>query len=469
MKLKYLFCILTFAIFILIVGCTKKDDLTSGDIGTVEKEEHQYTLQSILITAEIENAGEFVCENCGDSVIKSIKYDDINIPIISINGDITEMTKDIKVYVSLLYEAEDKKFETICSLKWQGASSLRYPKKNYSVQFLNEAGEKNEICLNDEWGEQSKYCLKANYIDFSHSRNIVSGRLYSQIIHSRNIDDIANSLKNGAVVDGFPVLLFINGEYQGLNTMNIPKDKWMAGMKNDKEDDNDELRQAILMADVWKGTDLRSTITNDFAAHGFDLEYCSTSKTTGEEWVVDSFNNMINFVNSNDGEDFKKGISKYIDVNRTIDSMLFTLFIDAIDNYGKNILWITYDGVKWYPSMYDMDSTWGLYWNGKSYLDPNVINDDLYFNHTALWEKIYRNYKTELKERYFELRKSVLSIENITKEFTLFADEIPEIIYIAEKNKWKKIPNQETNNISQILDFCKKRSAALDEFMTNLK
>ena len=46
-------------------------------------------------------------------------------------------------------------------------------------------------------------------------------------------------------IDGYPVEIYINGEFLGLYTWNIPKDKWTFNMTGDEN-----TREALLMADL---------------------------------------------------------------------------------------------------------------------------------------------------------------------------------------------------------------------------
>ena len=429
---------------------------------------HNYQLDSIIVENELmPREGVFKCK-CGDVINKSIEFKDINLPILEINGDISKMTKENKVTVSVIYTDKKTSFESDATLKWQGATSLTYPKKNYNIQFLKKgSSDKNKVLLNDDWGKQSKYCLKANYVDFSHSRNIVSGQLYNEIVKSRDINDEISKVPNGGAVDGYPIIIFINGSYQGLYTLNIPKDKWMFDMDDHEEGEEPVIKHALIMADQWGGTNLSAPITNDYASFGFELEHCSTEDTIGDEWVVDSFNDMIYFVINNNGYAFRNGITQYVNLERTIDSMIFSWFIQGYDNLAKNILWTTYDGVHWYSSMYDMDGTWGMYWSGKSYSSPENPFLDA-FSRNKLWSKIYDNFKTEFKDRYLELRKSVLSYKNIEKRFSEFTSKIPKIMFNTEVQKWPDLPSKDTSNLDQILSFTKERIIALDTVINTI-
>lgn len=107
----------------------------------------------------------------------AFKPDAYGLPMLYLTGDTTGMTKDNAV--DLAYEYEGR--TGVASVKWQGSSSIDYPKKNFTVKF-DEAFEAKE-----GWGAQKKYCLKANFIDHSHARNIISATLWGQIVKNRKM------------------------------------------------------------------------------------------------------------------------------------------------------------------------------------------------------------------------------------------------------------------------------------------
>jgi len=410
---------------------------------------------SLSKVKDYDKAISYKCENCDYHFVKELEPSDIHIPIITFNGSLDDISKENKVQVNVKYESEDMNFESIATLKLQGNSSLYYPKKNYTIQFLNEDLSKNKIRFIDAWGKESKYCLKANYIDFTQARNVVSAKLYGEVVHSRNINDKLNSLVNGGAIDGFPVIIYNNNDFLGLYTLNIPKDKWLFGMgKGEKE--------AILQGDNWSNTVRLQEKIDDNFSDGIALEYSSTEDA---EWIVNSFNNMIDFLNNATYLEFINHANEYIDVDRAIDSMLYTMVICAPDNVGKNILYITYDGEVWIPSVYDMDGVMGLYWNGD--IGTMKYNDLLsevtsYNNH--LWEVLYKYKKYEISLRYFELRESILSIENIKKEYDNFVYKIDPILYETDKIRWNDIPSVEENTIDYLIDFMDNRLNLLDEY-----
>ncbi len=397
------------------------------------------------------------------SMAEALKEYDL--PILEMEGDTNGISKDNEVELSVKYHSDELNFQSKATLNWQGASSIYYEKKNYTIKFVDENGEKNKIKIKDEWGKQNKYCLKANYIDYTSARNVVSAKLYGQIVHSRAQEDELNNLVNGGAIDGYPVLIYMNGNYHGLYTMNIPKDKWLFDM--DKEGN-----KAILMADAWsESTRLNEKISDDFEESGWEVEFCSTEDDeNGIKWVQNSFNKVIDFVKNNDGENFKTDISNYVDVNRAIDTMLFTLMINGKDNLSKNVLWVTYDGNVWVPSAYDLDSTWGIFCDGEVLAENEWLSLSQFKNHkntNLLWKKLFTNYEKEVKERYQELRASVMSTENIIKEFSTFISLIPTDVYKYETYLYKGIPSQKTSNLAQLSYFAQENLSRLDkEFST---
>ena len=173
-------------------------------------------------------------------------------------------------------------------------------------------------------------------------------------------------------------------------------------------------------------------------------------------------NEFIEFLNANDGEDFLAGVDQYTDVDRAIDTMIFTFFINARDNTSKNIIWATYDGVRWIPSPYDMDGTWGMIWDGSFAYPADGFVPSATSATNVLFNRLCANYPEEVRARYLELRETVLSKRNIQKHFAEFFGKIPQIMYDAEKEKWTEVPSRDVNNYEQIINYMLARIDYLD-------
>jgi hypothetical protein len=395
----------------------------------------------------------------GNTAIAALsKFDptEYGLPVLKITGDTSAMTKNDAV--TLTYEYQ--KLSGTCDVKWQGSSSIKWPKKNYTIKF------DKEFEAHTGWGAQKKYCLKANYIDFSHARNIVNAKLWGQIVKSRKkANEDFNKLVNAGAVDGFPICMFINDEYQGLYTFNIPKDGWLFGMK-------DNPNQAVVCAGGADDTSaVRFRKADVVLDTDFDLEYTLDENNTG--WIKTSLDTMIAACINSNGTDLDTTLAELLDWDSVIDYIIFTTLQNGFDGLFKNYLLATYNGSKWYFSAYDMDSTYGLYWDGTCFVKTNEpynnrasIGEFCRLNRAMELVKLYK--KDELKARYAELRADILSEDNVATEFNNFIGSIPKALYDKECTIWKSLPSTSTNNVHQILDFYRKKCIAIDTEINSL-
>ncbi|MDO4952355.1 MAG: CotH kinase family protein [Synergistaceae bacterium] len=453
-------------------SCTEKatyyKSCECGEAGTEYFETEGSHLENVITAIKPEDDKyrvHYKCLDCGVETEKALEESEIkDMPILNIRGSLDGVSKDKKVKVEVDYfnDAETEEFASYATLKVQGGSSAGFPKKNYNIQLYKDDtyDKKNKIVLRETWGKQSKYTLKANWIDYSQARNVVSGKLYGKIAMSNKQNDGIEKAPNGGAVDGYPIIIFYNGEFLGLYTLNIAKDDWMFGLKDDEE-----LHSAILMADNWNTPvyltkDVTKIVDDASNTEGFVCEFQGDEAKDAD--IIASFNAFTQALRQvNSKEDLLAKLPAAT-IARGIDSMLFTYVICAPDNTAKNITYVTYDGTVWLPSVYDMDGTWGLYWNGQMIVDAEKSVVPSASLGTLLWQCLYKYDFNEVVSRYKELRETLLSYENIIAEFDAFDSKIPAVVRKTERNKWKDVPSQDTNNLEQIKEFTKKRLEFLD-------
>ena len=83
--------------------------------------------------------------------------------------------------------------------------------------------------------------------------------------------------------------------------------------------------------------------------------------------------------------------------------------------------------------------------------------------------KLFQYYKDDIIQRYFELRETVYSVDNIKKQFGDFIFQIPEFVYECEAKRWEEIPSKNTSCYEQIVSFGMIRLDYLDKELNNLK
>ena len=121
----------------------------------------------------------------------------------------------------------------------------------------------------------------------------------------------------------------------------------------------------------------------------------------------------------------------------------------------------------WIPSVYDLDATWGLYWNGSKFLEPGTVHPAT-SDMPLLWELLLKYYPDEVKDRYFEMRETVFSEENVRAAFGEYLSSIPAAVREAELKKWSTLPGTTRDPYSQIVDFAEKQFGLLDSYFENL-
>jgi len=367
------------------------------------------------------------------------------IPKVYFEGDISNMTdKKDEREILLKFTSDNLSFEKFAKIKVQGSSSLVYDKKNYTINFYeNDSFEKkSKVDMKKGWGEQSKYNLKANWIDKTHSRNIVSARLAGKIQEKYGV---LNELPNHGSIDGFPVEVYINNEFLGIYTWNIPKDDWMFNI--DKNNPNHLVLEGGWYTDY---TNFKKYL-DGFDGTGWEVEAGTTNKET-----VTNFNRLVDFINNSSDEEFVRDFDNYLNKDATLNYLAMIYLVEGIDNTGKNMMLLTYDnGKTWYPCLYDLDSTWGTWTDGTLNESYKILPEDEIADHSTnnLFLRMIKTMPNEVSKRWFDLRKDIFSKENILNEFKSFEESIPEESFEKERIKWKEIPGYGLEQIEEFVDL----------------
>ena len=381
-------------------------------------------------------------------IVKNKIYATTTLPKVYITVDDIDVFKDMAkgdedLIASLTYEdGSEVNFSSNIKIKVQGSSSAAYPKKNYTIKLYedSECSEKQKVDMGQGWGEFNKYCLKANWIDDkTHSRNVVTAKLASKMQAKYGLFE---DTPNNGVIDGFPVEIYLNGEFWGLYTWNIPKDAWMWNL------DEDDPNNIAMVADACcDSTYFKKEITSidTLADDYWEIEVGSETQET-----VDKFNRLISFVKDSTDEEFKNNIDSYMNKDAMLNYLVVQYLTLGYDNVAKNMILVTYDGEIWYPTLYDLDTTWGTTHRAKL-TSTDGVNPDYewvpegesgyktyapHANDSLLLKKVIRCFPDELAERWFELRNDIFSKEEILAEFNDFIGSIPEATYALEAETW---------------------------------
>lgn len=409
------------------------------------------------------------------TVVSRIEPMEDDIPKVFFVGTAPTTKAQDELPLTMEYRSKTKTIKSYVTLKVQGDSSAKYPKKNFNLKMFNDADrtEKQKVTFRD-WLTTHKYCLKANWIDHTHARNVVNGRLWNQVVRSRaDYESYPVGYKespHSGVVDGFPVKVYLNGVYQGIYTWNIRKDDSMFNMDDSTGTHAALISDAASNVTLWRGTpNIDGT------------DWTDELNDVVPDAVKTGFQAAASFIQTATDDEFKANIEQYFYLSSLID---FRIFIDCILMFGgtaKSQRMDTFDAVKYLANIYDMDTTWALKWNGADYYDyktpfPSGFSAEAELGTSnLLYERLDKLFADEIKTRFSELRATVLSDANIINEFERFMDVIGKDLYMEDfagttaYGTFTGIPSATTNNLQKLREIIVTRMAYVDEKMNAIR
>ena len=359
-----------------------------------------------------------------------------------------------EVKMQLAYRQNNNNFDANIKIKFQGSSSMAYPKKNFTIKMYTDDTYGTKLKKRfKNWGiDVNKYVLKANWIDRTHARNIISARIWGDIVKTRkSIPAFMQNCPNTGAIDGFPIKVFVNGAYQGIYTWNLGKDSYLFNF-------TDQTNSFICCAESNAGMFYDTT--------GWTVEYPDIAP---QSWTT-LISNFVNFINDSTDEEFKANFNQYADLESFIDYYIFAYSNCGLDSLGKNMILASDTGDKLYASAYDLDSTWGLFWNGSTIVDYNYPCPDSYQeNNSALWKRFEPIFKDEIYNRYVELTGFGMPLNPVSliERFEEFDEIITDDLMKEDKEIFTGLPT--VGSYKQIRNFINARKVYVDECMQKIK
>lgn len=365
---------------------------------------------------------------------QKVKYEfnyNNEMPTMYIYGDTTGISKDDRVKVRINYMSTDEtkygsSFDLAkCELQWQGTSSLQYPVKNYRIRLYNDFGEKY---MYTPFGEnaikENLFCLKADMMDSAHYRNTgnatyVNDNLYGELNPAQQANP---NVRN--TIDGFPIQLYINGEYIGVFNFNNDKsNKKVFGLTKDFPQciSYEVSANSNTTAGAFnKWTSATGLSEKQYYYNDFELRYSSRTEDADEDnWDITPLKTLVNWVSDANQNEFRTNLDKHFNKRYLIDYYIFTMTTGLIDNFGKNMMLTTWDSQIFYPQFYDLDSCLSLNNSGYRRYDPYIeVTPDVFnTSDSKLWTKLVANFWDDIKARYKELRNSVLTFDKLMEYY----------------------------------------------------
>lgn len=389
-------------------------------------------------------------------------------------------TKQDDIYAEIEYNDKDGNyFRKLVILNAQGDSSLVFAVKNMAIDIADGS----EIKFGD-FPAQDSFHLKKYYIDAFRGQCIVGYWLIEQMYKSRPIgkqypyeysysnDSTTEGLGSpkkdfftGAKChpDGFPIVItWVNPVTKeetnmGIYTWNLKKSKEVYNAEK-KKAENIILDGVVAYDTLFGGTINWSAFEIRNPKNLIDI---NGNKYNGDKPIELSDSDklskqvkdyLIRFSKSGEkisNSKTKEVFEQYFLVNPFIDYFLFSDLTYNFDGLRKNWIWLAYDGNRFTPSVYDVDSIFGSHYTGL-YVINNSCTDTELVKKRYPCNILYDLYKDAIEARYSELRKlGIFTVENISQLLDKWITSVGYDNYVSEFALYAETPSYRANNINE--------------------
>lgn len=341
-----------------------------------------------------------------------------SLPVLYITSDVefANLTKETASDATVKYIDGKKKFELSAKIKLQGRASLQYAKKNLNITFYNDKGKKQKLIFK-EWYPTNKIHLKANEYDYSMVRNSVGTKLAYELC--------GRMLPNGArgYIDSFPAIMYYNNVYMGCFTVNLPQDGKTYNFSDSKEEAGQNLAYRTTgSADSWRNS--------NYWEYRGDADETAEMRSVFDATVITALNNS-NLTRAD--------VEAVFDVNTLLSYLAFAQISCAVDSLVNNWTLVTWDGIKWYHTWYDLDICFGLGGgqDGANISATKDVFESAQGKMNTFFQQVETLYDLELRSTYANMRKHGADIDHIVSALFDFQSAWGWENITADRTKWE--------------------------------
>ena len=396
-------------------------------VGDVKNNKATFTLNDIRYDTRV----QISVKRKGSYLITKSYLSFTFLPIVELSGEFGYDYTEGSVKMTLpgdIATAQDM----AAKLKWRGGSTNvdGKHKRNYHIKFLNEKGKKQDRSF---FGLRSdnNWLLDACQVDLTRVRNRASTDLWLDFATKPYYAESEPKALTG--VRGRFVEMFLNGEYRGIYCMTEQIDRKQ--MKLKKYDEN----AAVFHGMLWKSkeyttsTDMWEAVPYDNTQEmwaGYEIKYPDFDDVSPTDHSL--MHEVVDFVSPIKWlPTFAAQYKDVLDIPVLVDYFLFIDLLAAIDNKYGNLYWACYDQTeqrKLTPAVWDLDVAMGIGWAGYTISAEKEILEDEAAGYPALLMSLNGNTDTEFitmtRNRYKELRSKVFTVENISRYYLDYANDL---------------------------------------------
>ena len=331
---------------------------------------------------------------------------------------------------------------TNAEMSVQGHGSAGDMKKNYTIDFYNIEGDELELKFGDSIASDS-YHLKGFYRDPTHMRDQGGYRCWKELVQKLDypyskINNIVYSASPSRPTNaeftadakyyphGFPVEVYLNGNFYGLYTLRLKKARNNYALNNANTDHIflDSGTYTAYLKEPFDATDWEIKSPKMKGYDDLGLIPPAFTETVGASCTrLFEFTRTLSTSYPNHAD--------YIVLPHWILWYLMCELTGDWDHSGNNYNIITWNNQQWSIIPYDLDWTLNWYVNGfGNTQSTNLLSSDI-------WTTFRNVFTPEIKSLWTKYRKNGdITVEKVVKHYRNAVSNVPRDIYKADKDKW---------------------------------
>jgi len=303
------------------------------------------------------------------------------------------------IYRGNVYEGEGK---------IHGGISTTYPKKSYTIKFSEDNLFSDSSLGDGQFMNRRKVIIHSNFDDNSFIRNRLAYWIW-------------NRVEDTFKISSDNVVLFTNGEYEGLYTITDLIDDYYI----------ERTTGAPISGNLYKAITTEADFyVHDQAFTGFEKKYGAIE--AGNEGSYDDLVELITLANSS-STIFNSTFGEIASVESYYDWWFFTNLIMASDSKGKNSYHYHPENSKWRTIPWDFNCSFG-----QDYKTARVTSSFTPYVHSenAIFNKLINNphFSSGKDNRYRDVLANSLSLELILSK----VDSLEQQLLIPAQRDFEK-------------------------------
>ncbi|MFK7756462.1 MAG: CotH kinase family protein [Flavobacteriales bacterium] len=314
-------------------------------------------------------------------------------------------------------EASETSEEYYIGIEYRGGYSQSFDKKSYGIELKGSLNLGDDISgsffdkkKNNDW------ILDAMWIDRSRLRNKTSFEIWN----SMNSD-------NDYGIESEFVELYLNNEFQGIYCLNEQMNAELLNITSSEG----VLYKAVSWENGATEFNRYSNSSPPLSNYWDGWEHKYPDPDIKLNWSP--LRQLRNLAVNGSDEEFLDQITNHIDIDQFMDYYIFLNLTSALDNTGKNTFLVKESGsekLKIIP--WDLDGSFGLYWDGSSINHISILTNNIY---TRLFELNPNDIIANLKLRWNSLRTSELSVSALNNAYSANFETLKISGTTAEENR----------------------------------